>query len=88
MAFRYRKVYVNVLTFGLFWASFHYYYGRGLESVMSLLDSARQVQSSNRQEWKTNYPWIGDPDCQHLPVQVLNHFEILESQESLLDKYM
>ncbi len=88
-AFRCQHFYVTALTTGLFLVSFHYSTNVGIKSTVSHKDSDRHqlvVESHHQPEWaKANYPWIGDPYCQHLPVQVcvrpdilqFNHFNLI-----------
>jgi hypothetical protein len=63
MTLRSQYFYFGVLALGFFMVSFSYYYSKQI-----------QFPSESQQQDKiVIYPWMGDPDCQHFPVQVFLH---------------
>jgi hypothetical protein len=61
MTLRSQYFYFGVLALGFLVVSFSCHYSKPIEFDAS---------ESQPQDKSVIYPWTGDPDCQHFPVQV------------------
>jgi hypothetical protein len=61
MTLRSQYLYFGVLALGFLVVSFSCHYSKPIEFDAS---------ESQPQDKSVIYPWTGDPDCQHFPVQV------------------
>jgi hypothetical protein len=73
--------FLGVLLFGLSLTMVMTYRSTNINSISVVVDSGRNQTSNQNQtttsqpskqlvEEQVSYPWIGDPTCQHFPVQV------------------
>ncbi len=65
--------FLGVLMFGLSLTVLTFR-STNINSVVVVGSGQNQTSSQPKQlvEGQVNYPWIGDPTCQHFPVQVRN----------------
>jgi hypothetical protein len=73
--------FLGVLLFGLSLTMVMTFRSTNINSISVVVDSGRNQTSNQNQtttsqpnkqlvEEQVSYPWIGDPTCQHFPVQV------------------
>ena len=66
MTLRSQYFYFGVLALGFLVVSFSCHYSKPIEFDAS---------ESKQPDKSVIYPWTGDPDCQHFPVQVIYSFQ-------------